>query len=541
MDARSRILKGVNRLADAVQVTLGPRGRNVAIDQSYGGPKITKDGVTVAKSIVFNDKYENMGAQLVKQVATRTNDIAGDGTTTSTVIARSIFEEGVKAVASGMNPMDVKRGIDEAVQHIVKILELQACKVRGKQEITHVATISANGDTAIGELIATAVDHVGLDGVITIQEGKTMQDELDYVEGIQFDRGYISPYFSTDTKTSKCEYDNPLLMLVDGKISQVQHILPMLEAAHASNRSLVIIATDIEGEALGMLILNKLRGSSRVVAIKAPSFGENQKQQLIDLAILTNSTVISDDINQPINLAQFTPDVLGTCKKISVSKDETILLGCNGDKDAIEERCEQIRNAINDPSATDYEIEKLRERMAKILNLVAIIKVGGNSDIEMNERKDRFEDALHATRAAIAEGIVPGGGSALLYATQTLSQIRNNMKNTDQQYGIDIVCKALRVPAKSIINNAGLEGSVITEKLLEASKGDYKCTLGIDFRVPIDTNERYKIVDMFQAGIVDPLKVVRTALIDSSAIASLMTTTEAVIVDVEQKSMEASM
>jgi chaperonin GroEL len=522
------MLEGVNRLADAVQTTLGPRGRNVAIEQVYGGPKITKDGVTVAKSIEFADRYQNMGAQLVRQVASKTNDKAGDGTTTATVLARAIYVEGVKAVAAGMNPMDIRKGITAAVEDVLATLKKQTRPVKVKEEIAQVATISANGDREMGELIAAAMDRVGKEGVITVQEGKTLHDELDVVEGLRIDRGFISPYFVNNRKTQRVEYENALLLLVEGKVTNVQDILPILEEVVQGGRPLIIMAEDIEGEALAALLLNFIRGSARLAAVKAPGFGDNRKKMLQDIAVLTGATVVSEDMGMKLNEAR--SDVLGSCAKINISKDETIVLDGAGQKAAIEARCEELRAALAEPSLSDYEREKLQERLAKLSGGVAVIKVGGVSEVEVGEKKDRLDDALNATRAAIEEGIVPGGGSALLYATQKLGAVRSAMVNYDQKVGVDIIQRALQVPSKSIVNNAGLDGAVVIGKLLDLSAGDIMSTNGIDFRVG-DSDDKYKIVDMFEAGIIDPTKVVRCALTDASGVASLMTTTEAVIVD----------
>ncbi len=528
VEARAAMLEGVNRLADAVQTTLGPRGRNVAIEQSYGGPKITKDGVSVAKAIEFADRYQNMGAQLVRQVAQKTNDEAGDGTTTATVLARAIFNEGVKAVAAGMNPMDIRRGINAAVEDVLATLKKQTRQVKKKEEIAQVATISANGDKDIGTLIATAMERVGREGVITVQDGKTLVDELEVVEGLKFERGYISPYFVTNPKTQKCEYENPLILLVESKISTLNQFVPILEQAFQSGRPLIVIAEDVEGEPLATLVLNKLRGSARVCAIKSPGFGDNRKKVLQDIAVLTGAQVISEEAG--MKLEEATLEQLGTCKKISISKDETIILDGKGNPSEIQQRVDELRQAVAD-TTSEYEREKLQERLAKLSGGVAVIKVGGASEVDVGEKKDRVDDALNATRAAVEEGIVPGGGSALLYATQNLAALAKTMQNYDQQVGVEIIARALQVPAKSIVNNAGLEGAVVIGKLLDEAKGDLLSTKGIDFRVPLGSVDKYKVVDMFEAGIVDPTKVVRCALVDASSVASLMTTTEAVIVE----------
>ncbi len=515
------MLRGVNQLADAVETTLGPKGRNVVIDQTYGAPKITKDGVTVAKSIDFENKFENMGAALVRQVASKTNESAGDGTTTATVLARAIYNEGCKSVAAGMNPMDLRRGVNVAVDHVVKNLKAMAKPVSSNEEIKNVAAISANNDYKIGELIAQAMEKVGKEGVINVQDGATLSDELEVVEGMKLDRGYISPYFFTDAKTMKCEYENPLILLYDGKISSVQSILPILEATYKSQQPLLIIAEDIEGEALSTLILNKLRSGMKVTAIKAPGFGDNRKATLQDLAILTGGQLISTELGQKLEDA--TIDLLGSCKKISINKDETVILNGAGDSKAIADRCESIREAKSQTSST-YEKEKLDERLAKLSGGVAVIKVGGASEVEVNEKKDRLEDALNATRAAVSEGILPGGGTALLYASRGLDELKKSVANFDQQIGIDIVKKAVTIPCKTIAKNAGVDGSVVVNKLLEQN----------DTKMGFDAScETYK--DMFEAGILDPLKVVRTALCDASGVASLMTTTECMIADLPAK------
>jgi len=518
--ARASLLAGVTKLADAVQVTLGPKGRNVIIDQSYGGPKITKDGVTVAKAIEFRDRHENLGAQLVRQVASKTNDVAGDGTTTATILTRAIFAEGCKAVAAGLNPMDIRRGITAAVDKVVEALKSAQRTITTKEEITQVATISANGDKAIGELIATAIEKVGKEGAITVQDGKTMEDELEVVEGMKFDRGYISPYFVNNVKTQKCEMENPAILIFDGKISSIQSIVPVLEHAMRADRRLVIIAEDVEGEALGTLIYNKLRGATKVCAVKAPGFGENRKAILQDIAILTGGTLISEELDMKLEAVR--EEHLGTAKKVTITKDDTILLGGGGEQQQLEERCNLLRDQI-EKASSQYDKEKLHERLAKLSGGIAVIKVGGQSEVEVGEKKDRIDDALNATRAAVEEGIVPGGGSALLYAAETLKDLK--LENQDQQVGVRIIRDALKVPATLIASNAGLEGSVIVGKLLELAAGDIKSPLGLNAA----TGE-YP-VDMIAVGVIDPLKVVRTALIDAAGVSSLMTTTEAMIVD----------
>jgi len=517
------MLLGVNKLADAVQVTLGPKGRNVVIDQSYGAPKITKDGVTVARAIDFPDRYENIGAQLVRQVASKTNDRAGDGTTTATILTRAIFAEGVKAVAAGMNPMDLRRGIQAATDYVLNSLKKNARKINTKEEIAQVATISANGDTHVGKLIASAMEKVGIDGVITVGEGKTLMDELEVVEGMRFDRGYISPYFITSPKTQKCDLDNPYLLIYDGKISSVQSILPLLEDIVRTNRPLVIIAEDVEGEALTTLILSKIRGQTKFCAVKAPGFGDLRKAQLADIAILTGGTLISDEIGT--KLESTTIDMLGQCKKINISRDDTIITGGQGDHEKIQERCQLLRDSMAE-TASQYDQGKLRERLGKLSGGVAVIKVGGSSEVEVSEKKDRIDDALNATKHAVQEGIVPGGGVALLYATQGLHEVK--VENQDQQVGVDIVRRALAVPAKSIIDNSGLEGAVVIGKLMEEAKGDQACTRGMNAATA-------QYTDMIKSGIIDPVLVVAAALSDASGVASLMTTTEAAVTELPKK------
>lgn len=513
------MLRGVNKLADAVQVTLGPKGRNVVIDQPYGGPKITKDGVTVARSIDFKDKQENLGAQLVRQVASKTNDVAGDGTTTATILTRAIFQEGCKAVAAGMNPMDIRRGISAALDRVLEVLKEQSEVVDTTEKIAQVATISANGDKAIGRLIADAMERVTTDGVITVQDGRTLEDELDLVEGMRFDRGYISPYFMTNSKLQNCEYESPAILITDGKISNLHDILPILEECFKSGTPLVIIAEDVDGEALATLVLNKLRGAAKVVAIKAPGFGDNRKAMLNDIAILTGATLVSKDAG--IKLDQANRGMLGTCKRITVTKDDTIILDGAGAKESIEERIEVIREQLEN-STSEYEKEKLAERLAKLSGGVAVIKVGGSSEVEVGEKKDRVEDALNATRAAVEEGVVPGGGMALMYASQALENLE--VENEDQRMGVKILQRACRIPARTVLQNAGIEGSVVVGKLLEQAEGKVKITWGMNAA----TGE---FCDMMEAGILDPAKVVRTALTDAAGVASLMTTTEAMIVD----------
>lgn len=530
VQARARMLAGVNKLADAVQVTLGPKGRNVAIEQSWGGPKITKDGVTVAKSIEFHDRYENIGAQLVRSVASKTGDVAGDGTTTATILTRAIYAEGCKAVAAGMNPMDIRRGITQAVDFVIGRLKKNSRTITSKEEIAQVATISANGDREIGALIANAMEKVGKEGVITVQDGKTLNDELEVVEGMKIDRGFISPYFITNAKVQKAEFDKPLILMYDGRISQMGPLLPLLEEIlknPAAVRPLVIFAEDVEGEALTMIILNKLKGViTKIAAVKAPGHGDNRKANLQDLAILTGGQVISEETGG--SLAEVRLDQLGSCKKISISKEETIVLDGDGDKTMIEERCAFIRDSIHTTTSA-YEKEKLQERLAKLGGGIAVIKVGGASEVEVAEKKDRVDDALNATRAAVEEGIVPGGGMALLYSTIDLHAHVTTL-NSDQKHGVEIVRRALQVPARSIVDNAGLEGAVVIGKLLEEAiaSGQAFTSRGMNAA----TGE---YVDMIAAGIIDPTKVVRTALTDASGVASLMTTTEAMIVELPKE------
>jgi len=519
-EARALILAGVDKLADAVQVTLGPKGRNVVIEQSFGAPKITKDGVTVAKSIEFKNKYHNLGAQLVRQVANKTNDIAGDGTTTSTVLCRAIYAEGCKAVAAGMNPMDLRRGINMAVEAVLGDLKARTKQIESKDEIKNVATISANSDVGVGELIANAMEKVGKEGVITVQDGKTLEDELEVVEGMKFDRGFISPYFITSPKTQKVEFENPLILLVEKKVSSLQSMLPLLEQiVKGGQKPLVIIAEDVDGEALATLVVNKLRGGMNVAAVKAPGFGDNRKATLQDMAVLTGGTVISEDVGMKLETADMS--CLGTCKKLTISKDDTILLDGAGEKSSIEERCDLIRESIAD-TASEYEKEKLQERLAKLSGGVAVLRVGGATETEVSEKKDRVTDALNATRAAVEEGIVAGGGTALLYATRSLKDLP--VANNDQKYGIEIMRQALQYPAKTIASNAGAEGAVVVGKLLESSDTNY----GFDAQ-----NGEY--VDMVAKGIIDPTKVVRSALVDAASVASLMTTTEAMVVELPKK------
>ncbi|WP_338446581.1 chaperonin GroEL [Pelagerythrobacter marensis] len=512
-DARERILAGVDTLANAVKVTLGPKGRNVVIDKSFGAPRITKDGVTVAKEIELSDKFENMGAQMLREVASKTNDLAGDGTTTATVLAQSIVREGMKSVAAGMNPMDLKRGIDLAVTKVVENLKGRSKDVSGSSEIAQVGVISANGDREVGEKIAEAMEKVGKEGVITVEEAKGLEFELDVVEGMQFDRGYLSPYFITNPEKMTVELENPYILIHEKKLSNLQSMLPVLEAAVQSGRPLLIIAEDIEGEALATLVVNKLRGGLKVAAVKAPGFGDRRKAMLQDIAILTKGEMISEDLG--IKLENVTLNMLGQAKKVTIDKDNTTIVDGAGDADDIKARVGEIRTQI-DNTTSDYDREKLQERLAKLAGGVAVIKVGGASEVEVKERKDRVDDALHATRAAVEEGIVPGGGTALLYATAALADLKG--ANDDQTRGVDIVRRALQAPIRQIAENAGHDGAVVAGKLID---GDDE-TLG--FNAATDTYE-----NLVQAGVIDPTKVVRAALQDAASVAGLLITTEAAI------------
>lgn len=520
------MLDGADKLADAVQVTLGPKGRNVVIEQSYGPPKITKDGVTVAKNIDFQDKFENMGAQLLRQVANNTNDAAGDGTTSATVLTRAIYSEGCKSVAAGMNPMDLRRGIQMAVDHVVDKLHDMSQHIDDKEKVAQVATISANSEKEIGDLISDAMERVGKEGVITVQDGKTLQNELEVVEGMKFDRGYISPYFVTDNKAQVCELENPFILLVEKKVSSIQSIIPLLEVVIKQQRPLLIIAEDIEGEALAGLVVNKLRGGIKVCAVKAPGFGDNRKASLQDMAVLTGAQVVSEDLGMLLDTT--TVEHLGTTKKVTITKDDTIMLDGAGARDAIEERCDLLRSSI-EASTSDYESEKLQERLAKLGGGVAVIKVGGASEVEVNEKKDRVTDALNATRAAVEEGIVPGGGSALLWCSRSLPSLYERCANMDQKVGIQIIERACRAPVTQIAKNAGEEGAVIVGKLLETDA----FTQGFNAQ----TGE---YVDMIATGIIDPTKVVRTGVIDASSVASLMMTAEALVADFPEDSSSAA-
>jgi chaperonin GroEL len=518
-DAREKMLRGVNVLANAVKVTLGPKGRNVVIQKSFGAPRSTKDGVSVAKEIELEDAFENMGAQMIREVASKTNDKAGDGTTTATVLAQSIVQEGLKAVAAGMNPMDLKRGIDKAVTAVLADIKASSRKVSANSEIAQVGTISANGDQEVGDMIAKAMEKVGNEGVITVEEAKTAETELDVVEGMQFDRGYLSPYFITNADKMEVQLEEPLIMLHEKKLSSLQSMLPILEAVVQSGRPLLIIAEDIEGEALATLVVNKLRGGLRVAAVKAPGFGDRRKAMLEDIAVLTGGTVISEDLG--IKLENVTLDMLGKAKKVTITKDDTTIVDGVGEKDAIEARIGQIKAQI-ESTTSDYDKEKLQERLAKLAGGVAVIRVGGSTEVEVKEKKDRVDDALNATRAAVEEGIVPGGGIALLKATKALEGLKGD--NADQTAGIAIIRRAIQAPIRQIVENAGVEGSIVVGKVLENPSATY----GFNAQT-----EEY--VDMIQAGVIDPAKVVRTALQDAASVAGILITTEAAVADAPKK------
>ena len=521
-DARERMLRGVNILADAVKVTLGPKGRNVVIDKSFGAPRITKDGVTVAKEIELEDKFENMGAQMVREVASKTNDIAGDGTTTATVLAQSIVQEGHKAVAAGMNPMDLKRGIDMAVNEVVASLAKATKKIKTSEEVAQVGTISANGEKEIGEMIASAMQKVGNEGVITVEEAKTAETELEVVEGMQFDRGYLSPYFVTNPDKMVAELEDAYILLHEKKLSNLQAMLPVLEAVVQTSKPLVIISEDVEGEALATLVVNKLRGGLKIAAVKAPGFGDRRKAMLEDIAILTGGQVISEDLG--IKLENVGLNMLGRAKKVSISKENTTIVDGAGKKGEIQGRVAQIKQQIEETSS-DYDREKLQERLAKLAGGVAVIRVGGATEVEVKEKKDRVDDALNATRAAVEEGIVPGGGTALLRASANL---KSKGENADQDAGINIVRRALQAPARQIATNAGAEASIVAGKILDNKSATY----GFNAQ----TGE---YGDMIQLGIVDPTKVVRTALQDAASVAGLLVTTEAMIAEAPKKDAPA--
>ena len=518
-DARQKMLKGVDTLANAVKVTLGPKGRNVVIAKSFGAPRITKDGVTVAKEIELEDNFENMGAQMVREVASKTNDMAGDGTTTATVLAQAIFREGVKSVAAGMNPMDLKRGIDKAVAAVVADIQSRAKKVSKNDEIAQVGTISANGEKEIGEILAKAMAKVGNEGVITVEEAKSLNTELDVVEGMQFNRGYLSPYFITNADKMVCELDSPYILFFEKKLSNLQPMLPILEAVVQSGKPLLIIAEDVEGEALATLVVNKLRGGLKVAAVKAPGFGDRRKAMLEDMAVLTTGEVISEDLG--IKLESVTLNQLGRAKRVRITKDDTTIIGGAGGKKDIDARISQLKAQIEE-TTSDYDKEKLQERLAKMAGGVAVIRVGGATEVEVKERKDRVEDAVHATKAAVEEGIVAGGGVALLYAKKALTKLKP--LNRDEEVGIEIVGRAIEAPIRQIAYNAGVEGSIVVGKLLEQKDHNF----GYDAQ-----NGEY--VDMVKAGIIDPVKVVRHALQDAASVAGLLITTEATIAEIPKK------
>ena len=518
-DARTKMLHGVDILADAVKITLGPKGRNVVLDKSFGAPRITKDGVTVAKEIELADKFENMGAQMVREVASKTNDIAGDGTTTATVLAQAIVREGAKAVAAGMNPMDLKRGVDMAVDAVVGELEKRSKKVTTNAEIEQVGTISANGDAEVGTMLAQAMERVGNEGVITVEEAKSLETELDVVEGMQFDRGYLSPYFVTNADKMSVELEDPYILIHEKKLSSLQALLPMLEAVVKSGKPLLIIAEDVEGEALATLVVNKLRGGLKVAAVKAPGFGDRRKAMLEDIGVLTRGQMISEDLG--IKLENVTLDMLGSSKRVVISKDETTIIDGAGKTSDIKGRCGQIRNQIEE-TTSEYDREKLQERLAKLAGGVAVIRVGGATEIEVKDRKDRVDDAMHATRAAVEEGVLAGGGVPLLRAAKVLTKLEP--ANDEQRVGIDIVRRAIQSPARQIVENAGVEGSVVIAKLMENSKASW----GYDA-------QSGEYCDLVSAGIIDPAKVVRAALQDAASVAGLLITTEAMIAEKPEK------
>ncbi|WOS66151.1 chaperonin GroEL [Sinorhizobium fredii] len=518
-DAREKMLRGVDILANAVKVTLGPKGRNVVIDKSYGAPRITKDGVTVAKEIELEDKFENMGAQMVREVASKTSDIAGDGTTTATVLAQAIVKEGAKAVASGMNPMDLKRGIDKAVEAVVEELRRNARKVTRNDEIAQVGTISANGDTEIGRFLAEAMEKVGNEGVITVEEAKTAVTELEVVEGMQFDRGYLSPYFITNPDKMRVELEEPYILIHEKKLSNLQALLPVLEAVVQSGKPLLIIAEDVEGEALATLVVNKLRGGLKIAAVKAPGFGDRRKAMLEDIAILTGGTAISEDLG--IKLENVTLNMLGRAKNVVVEKENTTIVDGAGSKTEIQGRVAQIKAQVEE-TTSDYDREKLQERLAKLAGGVAVIRVGGSTEVEVKERKDRVDDAMHATRAAVEEGVLPGGGVALLRAVKALDNAQS--ENADQRHGIDLVRRAIEAPVRQIAENAGAEGSIIVGKVREKTEFGYGWNA--------QTNE---FGDLYAQGVIDPVKVVRTALQDAASVAGLLITTEAMVAEKPKK------
>jgi chaperonin GroEL len=525
-DARDRMLRGVDILANAVKVTLGPKGRNVVLEKSFGAPRITKDGVTVAKEIELADKFENMGAQMVREVASKASDVAGDGTTTATVLAQAIVREGAKAVAAGMNPMDLKRGIDLAVAEAVKDIQARAKKVASSEEIAQVGTISANGDASIGQMIAQAMQKVGNEGVITVEEAKTAETELDVVEGMQFDRGYLSPYFITNAEKMVAELEDPYILIHEKKLSSLQSLLPILEAVVQTSKPLLIVAEDIEGEALATLVVNKLRGGLKIAAVKAPGFGDRRKAMLEDIAILTAGQTISEDLG--IKLENVTLDMLGRAKRIRIDKESTTIIDGAGSSQDIEARVGQIKAQIEE-TTSDYDREKLQERLAKLAGGVAVIRVGGSTEIEVKEKKDRVDDAMHATRAAVEEGIVPGGGTALLRAKAAVAKLTSD--NPDVKSGINIVLRALEAPIRQIAENAGVEGSTVVGKINDNTKSD---TFGFNAQTE-------EFVDLLQAGIVDPAKVVRTALQNAASVAGLLVTTEAMVADAPKKESAPAM
>jgi chaperonin GroEL len=523
-EARERMLRGVDTLANAVKVTLGPKGRNVVLEKSFGAPRITKDGVTVAKEIELEDKFENMGAQMVREVASKTSDLAGDGTTTATVLAQAIVKEGAKSVAAGMNPMDLKRGIDLAVEAIVKDLRAHVKKVTSNEEIAQIATISANGDTEIGRFLADAMQKVGHEGVITVEEAKSLDTELEVVEGMQFDRGYVSPYFVTNAEKMRVELEDAYILIHEKKLSSLQPMLPLLEAVVQSGKPLLVVAEDVEGEALATLVVNRLRGGLKVAAVKAPGFGDRRKAMLEDIAILTGGTAISEDLG--IKLENVTLKTLGRAKKVVIDKENTTIVNGAGAKKDIEARVAQIKAQIEE-TTSDYDREKLQERLAKLAGGVAVIRVGGATEVEVKERKDRVDDAMHATRAAVEEGILPGGGVALLRALKALSELKT--ANDDQKAGVEIVRRAIQMPARQIVENAGEDGSLVVGKLLENSSYNWGFNAA--------TGE-YQ--DLVKAGVIDPAKVVRTALQDAASVAALLITTEALVADKPKKSEPAA-
>ena len=517
-DARTRMLEGVDILANAVKVTLGPKGRNVVLEKSFGAPRITKDGVTVAKDIELKDKFQNMGAQMVREVASKANDTAGDGTTSATVLAQAIAQEGSKAVAAGMNPMDLKRGIDMAVEAVVGSLESQSKKITTSDEVAQVGTISANGEGEIGKMIAEAMERVGNEGVITVEEAKSLETELDVVEGMQFDRGYLSPYFVTDGEKMKATLEEPYILLHEKKLSNLQDMLPILEKVVQSGRPLLIIAEDIEGEALATLVVNRLRAGLKVAAVKAPGFGDRRKAMMEDIAILTNGTVISEEVG--IKLDAVTLDMLGSAKRVEITKEETTIVDGSGEKGDIDARCNQIR-AQAEETSSDYDREKLQERLAKLAGGVAVIRVGGATEVEVKERKDRVDDAMHATRAAVQEGIVPGGGVALVKAVASLDSVKPT--NNDQEVGVNIVRRALQAPARQIANNAGADGAVIVGKLMEGTEA----TVGFNA-------QSGEFTDLIKAGVIDPTKVVRSSIQNAASVAGLLITTEAMVAEKDE-------